>query len=273
VDQHRPLVLAIESATAQLSVALVRGGETLVERSPDSPGHHAERVLPLIEAVFAEAELGVDDPDAWAVSIGPGSFTSLRVGLATAKGLAFGSERPIVAVPTLEALAWGATLALEPKASSTETPSSSHWPSHSPSSSPSSSPMAVPVAALLDARRGEIYAAVFGCESEGRALRPLVKDGLFSPEELAPLLPAGCRLVGEGALLYGTALQDLAEVELLLPAAQDPAELAPRASWIGRLAVERLARGELADENLAPRYVRRAEAEVTRTSLAVEDPI
>jgi tRNA threonylcarbamoyladenosine biosynthesis protein TsaB len=220
-------------------VALVRGEEILVERSPDAPGQHAERILPLIDAVLSQAGLGPSDPEAYAVSIGPGSFTSLRVGLATVKGLAFGSERPIVPVPTLEALAWGAL------APGDDTP----------------------IAALLDARRGEVYAAVF--EPEGPALRQCLPDGLFSPEALAPLLPAGCRLAGEAALLFGDALQALVGGGLVLPSAHDPQ--APRASWVGRLAARRLGRDDAAAEALAPRYVRRAEAEVTRTSRVVED--
>lgn len=238
-----PLLLAVESATACLSVALLRGDVCVAERMIDAPGHHAERILPLIETVLGEAGCGPEDPAAFGVSIGPGSFTSLRVGLATVKGLAFGTPRPVVPVPTLEALAFGC---LEPGEDT-------------------------PIVVLLDARRGEVYAAIF--EPEGQALRTLLPDGLFEPAELAARLPESCRLVGEGAALFGRTLRELAGEGVRLPSSDDAASLAPRASSVGRLALQRLERGEVGAIDLAPRYVRRAEAEVTRTGVAVEDPI
>ena len=242
MPRAEPLVLAIESATARLSAALVRGDEILALRTSETPGHHAERILPLLDALLAEAACTVDGVDAIGVSIGPGSFTSLRVGLATAKGLALGAARPLVAVPTLEALAFGSLAPGERD----------------------------PVAALLDARRGEMYAAVFVPEAGG--LRAAVRDGLFTPAELAPRLPPRCRLVGEGALLFGEELRRRAGARALRLEAHPPERTAPDAASVGRLAVARLRRGEVAGEDLAPRYVRRAQAEVTRTAEAVEEP-
>lgn len=247
MDQHGaltgPLVLAVESATSRLSVALLQGETLLAEAASGDAGHHAEQILPLVDAVLVEAGRRASDPEAFAISIGPGSFTSLRVGLATVKGLAFGTGRPIVAVPTLEALAFG-TLA-------------------------SGGPL--PRAAVLDARRGEAYAAVFEV-SEGRLTR-LVADGLFSPAELAAVLPERCLVVGEGAAIFGAELRSLAGVGVELPACLDPDALAPRAESVARLALGRLRSKQVADPFLAPRYVRRAEAEATRTNQAVEDPI
>lgn len=235
-----PLLLAIESATSWLSVAVLRGETLLAEASPEDTGPHAERILPRVDAVLEEAGCRVSDLDAFAVSIGPGSFTSLRVGLATVKGLAFGSSRPIVAVPTLEALAFG-TLACG---------------------------SALPRVPILDARRGEAYAAVF--DVEGGLLAQRVADGLFSPAELAVVLPERSLLVGEGAAVFGDELRAVAGVEV--PASLGPEDLAPRAESVARLALLRLRAGEVAAPLLAPRYIRRAEAEATRTQLAVEDP-
>lgn len=235
------LLLAIESATSRLSVALEHADGRVVERVPPHPGHHAEAILPLVDAVLREAGCGPGDPDAFAVSIGPGSFTSLRVGLATAKGLAFATGRPIVPVPTLEALAFGA---LAPGDDD-------------------------PIGALLDARRGELYAAVF--EPEGEGLRCVLPDGLFAPEALAAWLPARCRLVGDGVSLVIPALGGRAGQGVRV---EDPDDLGlawPRATSVARLARARLARGETGGDDLAPRYLRRAEAEAKRTARAVED--
>jgi tRNA threonylcarbamoyladenosine biosynthesis protein TsaB len=237
-------VLAVESATAQLSVALLGNGEVLCERSPEAPGQHAELILPLIDSVLCDSGVAIGDPTAFAVSIGPGSFTSLRVGLATVKGLAFGSKRPLVAVPTLEALAFGAMRAED----------------------------SLPIVTLLDARRGEAYGAIFEPEPERLGVQRLTPDGLFTPAELALQLPEACHLVGEGALLFGEELRSLAGPGVLLPAPGDPAAGPPRASSVARLAVVRLRRNEVAATDLAPRYVRRAEAEAKRTARAVEDP-
>ena len=101
-----PLLLAVESATPALSVALLRGSELLHEQSSVVAGRHAERLLPMIEQLLQHASVRESDVEAFAVSIGPGSFTSLRVGVATVKGLAFATARPAVPVSTLAALAW-----------------------------------------------------------------------------------------------------------------------------------------------------------------------
>ncbi|UCE87015.1 MAG: tRNA (adenosine(37)-N6)-threonylcarbamoyltransferase complex dimerization subunit type 1 TsaB, partial [Deltaproteobacteria bacterium] len=102
-----PLLLAIETATDRSSVALLRGDALVAEvRAPrDRPA--AASLLPALEAVLARAGCRAAELDAFAISIGPGSFTGLRVGLATVKGLAFGSGRPVVPVSTLAAIACG----------------------------------------------------------------------------------------------------------------------------------------------------------------------
>ena len=98
------LLLALETATSSMSVALLRGEEVVaLERQPVARAA-AEGLLPAVDALLRGAGAGLADVAAIAVSIGPGSFTSLRVGIATAKGLAFGTGRGAVAVPTLAAL-------------------------------------------------------------------------------------------------------------------------------------------------------------------------
>ena len=100
-----PILLAIESSTERLSVALLRGEEIL--RLHEDPGsrRHAAALLPAIDRMLVDAGIDLDGIDAIGVSIGPGSFTSLRIGLATVKGLAFGRPLPTVGVSTLEAMA------------------------------------------------------------------------------------------------------------------------------------------------------------------------
>jgi tRNA threonylcarbamoyladenosine biosynthesis protein TsaB len=97
-------VLAVETATAVCAAALVADGRALGEETVTQQFVHAERLMLLIQEVLARTERGPGDLDGIAVSIGPGSFTGLRVGLATGKGLSYALGKPLIAVPTLEAL-------------------------------------------------------------------------------------------------------------------------------------------------------------------------
>jgi len=227
-----PLLLALETATSVVSAALLRDGEVIAE-AVAAPGESAaESVLPAVDAVLRRAGARISEVDAFGLSIGPGSFTGLRVGLATVKGLAHGSDRPVVPVSTLAALA--ATAADEP----------------------------APVAALLDARRGELYAGVF--DVRGALPEASVPEGVYTPEELLPRLPARCRLVGEER-----AFRELAR--LGLPADRPRSLFGPFAVSVGALAARGLARGEaVSAAAVVPRYLRRAEAEVRRTGRRFE---
>jgi tRNA threonylcarbamoyladenosine biosynthesis protein TsaB len=104
------LLLAVESATSVPGVAVLRGEELLVELAQPGDQHHAETLLPLVDRALAQSGLELDEIEAFGVSIGPGSFTSLRIGLATVKGLVFGTSRPAVPVstpPTMRTLPLG----------------------------------------------------------------------------------------------------------------------------------------------------------------------
>jgi tRNA threonylcarbamoyl adenosine modification protein YeaZ len=102
-----PRLLALDAATAALSVAVWSEGR-IVARLAEGPGRrHAERLVPMVEAVLAAAGLGYADLDAFAATVGPGSFTGVRIGLGAARGLALAAAKPLIGVTTLEALAWG----------------------------------------------------------------------------------------------------------------------------------------------------------------------
>ena len=226
------LLLAVETATSLTSVALLEGDTLLCEMEGLRGRPTAEVLLPAIDALFARSGATLAEVEVFGVSIGPGSFTSLRIGLATVKGLAFGSRRLAVGVPTLAALALGA-----PEGEG-------------------------PAVAMLDARRGEVYAASGG---EGGPAEPLPAS-VYRADELAALLPPACRLVGEGAGILGDRL-----VEALGPAVLVFPDVEPRAAHVGRLAAAALDRGEGLDPGeLVPRYLRRAQAEVVRTGQALE---
>ena len=151
-------LLAIECATRSASVALLLDGALAGERICHDRGNHAETLLGLLDDLLGDTRVSLEEIDGFAVSIGPGSFTSLRVGLATVKGLAFGSDAPVAPISTLAALAWQAGGAAKSD-----------------------------VAAALDARRGELYGAVFRCGG-GADESPGSSGSGFSPS--APMASA-----------------------------------------------------------------------------------
>jgi len=224
-----PLLLAVETATAAPSVALWRGDALVGERAADPGRATAEALLPAVDALLVDAGLALAAVEGFAVSIGPGSFTGLRIGVATVKGLAFGTGRRAVAVSTLAALAAHA---------------------RGPG----------PVAAVLDARRGEVYAAGF---ARGAAAEWLV-EGVIAIDDLAARLPAGTRVVGDAVPLCAEALRG-ADVELL-----PPPHPGTTARHVAALAARAWPRAALAIADLVPRYLRRAEAEVKRTGQRFE---
>jgi tRNA threonylcarbamoyladenosine biosynthesis protein TsaB len=217
-------VLALDTATAA-TVAGVLAGTRVREERDDPPAgarpRHAERALELAEAALAAAGLGWAELDRLAVGVGPGGFTGLRIGVATARALAQAHGKPLVAVSTLRALAVGAGADGD-------------------------------VAAVVDARRGEVFAAAW----DGLG-RELLAPAALAPAALAELLataeaPLTC--VGDGALRYR---------DVLAPVARVPAHgHEVRAAALCRLAEE----AEPAPlEAILPCYVRDPDAKPPRS--------
>lgn len=141
------MILQIETATTSCSVALVHNGRVLALRERDERNIHAEVITLFIESVFTEAGKTYNELDAIAVSSGPGSYTGLRIGVSTAKGLCFGLGKPLIAVPTLKAMADGITERLK-----------NELTAHT---------LLCP---MIDARRMEVFTAVFN--ASGQQVRP-----------------------------------------------------------------------------------------------------
>ncbi|HEX7127099.1 MAG TPA: tRNA (adenosine(37)-N6)-threonylcarbamoyltransferase complex dimerization subunit type 1 TsaB [Thermodesulfobacteriota bacterium] len=217
-------VLGVDTSTPQAAIALTDGDALVAEaRLPVRRGE-AERLLPAIDRLLSDARVGLAELSGVGVAIGPGSFTGLRIGLATVKGLALGAGLRVVGVPSLDALAWQVPWAL------------------------------LPVVPLLDARRGEVYGARFEPEAAG-ALARVTEDAALDLEGLAALVGDGpALLVGPGA----DAWREAVTARLGLRARFVPSALVgPRGLAVARLAAARLAAGE-ADpvDRLVPRYVR-----------------
>jgi len=233
-NANSQLLLAMESASRTASVALLRGETVLGTRMSADGQHHAESLLPQVVSLLEEAAARPGDIDAFAVGIGPGAFTSIRIGVATIKGLAFGSDRPIAPVSTLAAIAQAAF---------------------------AENPGAAQIVAALDARRGEVYTAEFARGSGSPGFSLVQAEGLGSAATIAATAGRGAGIAGELPPRFGELLAEAGREDLeLLPASHRPRALA-----VASLGRDALVAGEttLASQ-LTPQYLRRPEAEETR---------
>lgn len=138
-------LLALETATPDCSVALARNGKMLAVREISSPNAHSSLLTRLISELFRETGDRLHDLDAIAVSRGPGSYTGLRIGTATAKGLCYGLNKPLIAVPTLPSMALGM---------------------REQGSGISDQEKGILYCPMIDARRMEVYCAVYDASLE-----------------------------------------------------------------------------------------------------------
>jgi tRNA threonylcarbamoyladenosine biosynthesis protein TsaB len=192
-------VLAIETSVSQASVALIESGQLVIARESARPKQSAERLLPLIAELLSEAGWPRRSLDRIGVSVGPGSFTGLRVGIACAQGLALGLDVPLLGVSSLRAMARAV-----------------------PATLPGTR------CAVLDARRGEVFAGAYQpgpCARE--ALAPLALATDTAQARLEQLLGTPICWIGAGLSLLAVA-----------PSASGPDIDEPRAVGVGLLAEE-----------------------------------
>lgn len=178
-------IILIETSTALCSVALAEDGRIVAYKESETPRAQASLTAPFVKDLLDARGLGVRDCDAVCVSKGPGSYTGLRVGVSTAKGLCFGAGIPLIAVGTLDTLVYQAAdsslLSVAPKDLPSGTSVSSVTPG-TPVTSGTSNPFASSfryIVPMVDARRMEVYTAVF--TPDGRQLtetRPQVIESL-----------------------------------------------------------------------------------------------
>ena len=185
-------ILLIETSTAVLSVALSENGVVTASRECHEPRLQASLTAPLIKEVLDSKEFKVSDCDAICVGKGPGSYTGLRVGVSTAKGLAFGANLPLIAIGSLDILAAGE---ISPRASLGQNDKNAVISSEAEGEVEKSPSFIVP---MIDARRMEVYTAVFS--PAGKQLTA-VEAKIIGPESFAEYLEKGPVLfIGDGAL-------------------------------------------------------------------------
>lgn len=190
---------------------------------------HASQLWKTIFFLLAQAEWGIQDIDLWAVTVGPGSFTGLRIGIATVKGLAFATQKPVAGISTLEALAF-------PFA---------HCP--------------FLICPIIDARKKEVFCAYFRANSDGKVILSGEPRNI-KPQALVEEITEPTLLVGNGAKLYQGFFKEGLGPKALFPEAHLHL-ISP--TVLGTLAWSRLQQGrESSAEEIRPLYIRPSDAEL-----------
>ena len=226
------LILAFETSAKAGSVALMKEGKLLGESYNNTGLTHSQTLLKMAEDLLHSCGYAPQDVEAVAVAAGPGSFTGVRIGVAAAKGYAWGKEIPCCGVSTLEAMAlslWA-------------------WNGY--------------VVGVMDARRSQVYTATFRAEA-GKLTR-LTEDRAISLQELGEELKNLSQpvfLVGDGSILCYNTLKATVP-QLVLPPEH---KMHQRGVGVALAAMAQIARGEQGDgESLAPNYLRLSQAERER---------
>lgn len=219
--------LALETATLAGSAALLEGDRVVGLSLLDIALTHSERLMAVVDGLLQDCGWDIARVEALAVSIGPGSFTGLRVGIATAKGLALALGLPVAPVPTLDALAGNLPFA------------------------------DAPVCPLLDARKGEVYLSLY--RWRGDRMERQWEYLALSPRSAAERLAPPVIVLGDGVASCLPFLSHLGEGLRVAPASHR----APSAAVVGLLGHAKLASGDtVAAESLEPLYLRPSEAEL-----------
>lgn len=220
------MILAIETSSLVSSVALCDEDKLVGELTIQTRLTHSEQLMPHIKELLEKTKVGKDKIKAIAVSIGPGSFTGLRIGLATGKGLAFAWNVPMISVPTMEGLAWNC---------------------HGHRGV---------IATIIDAQKGNVYVTAYIWNKELQCSRktevaPMTEVLAWAKQE------EDVTFLGDGTALFG---KEILEAGL---AVAPPTIRIPRAGSVGFAAWKRYKEGEREDcRTVVPYYIRRSEAEV-----------
>lgn len=224
------MLLAIETSSLVSSVALLHEDSLRAELTIQAKLTHSEQLMPHIVDMLEKASVKKNQIDGVAVSIGPGSFTGLRIGLASAKALSFGWQVPIVGIETPQALAWNFI------------------------------GMSYPVCVLIDAQKGNVYASTYLWhewdleECSPISVMPLTDVLATCKSQGGPVV-----FCGDGAILYQEQIKNACPAFYLAP----PTMRIPRAGSLAMAAARRLDAGDCDDcMTLTPAYKRRSEAEV-----------
>jgi len=222
-------ILGMDTSTLMTTVAITDDQKLLGEYSLSVDMSHSEMLVPMIKSTLDGLKIHIDDIDLFTISIGPGSFTGLRIALATAKGFAIANNKPIIGVPTLEALSYNIC-------------SESH------------------IVPMIDARRDRVFSGVY--KWNGNILEVVKQDDAFDIVEYCSYLNKNYDKIyvnGNGSIAYKNIISEVLRDKVIFA----PFNLNYiRASSICEIAYQRFKNGKIDDvDNLKPVYLRESQAE------------
>jgi tRNA threonylcarbamoyladenosine biosynthesis protein TsaB len=221
-------ILAVDTATKSCSVAILEAGSISAELTTLKDQTHSKQLMPLIHKGLALSGFSTDALDGLAVTIGPGSFTGLRIGISTIKGLAHALDKPVVGISSLDALAWQCA------------------------------DRSFLICPLIDARKGEVYAATYRYDNDKLTHKSSENVGI--PETVVQIIKEPCVFIGSGAQLYHRNISAvLGDQAHFAPGSQNNI----RASSVAFLSMQRFETNDT-DEigDLVPHYIRKSDAEL-----------
>lgn len=222
------ILLAVDTTTLAGSVALLNKTKLLAEINIDSPATYSERLLPSVDFLMKTHGLNIKDIEGFALAVGPGSFTGIRIGLSSIKSFSYASGKPVAAVSSLKALAWKLR-----------------------------NPPNRLLCPILDAKKGEVFASLFELKKGG--FQEIVSQGIYSPDDFFPLLPTHRIIffIGSGVNTYR---------DKIFRYFRDKARFSSRSLFIayevGLLGYEILKKNKgISFNELKPLYFRKSQAE------------
>lgn len=226
-------ILGFDSSGMVASVAVMQDDIMVAEYSVNYKKTHSQTLLPMLDEVVKMTELDLDEVDAIAVAAGPGSFTGLRIGMATVKGFGLALDKPVIAVPTCHALAynlWGSERIICP---------------------------------ILDARRNQVYTALYEYENdELKCIKEQEAMDICDIIEHINDIGREAIFVGDGVPVFRSVIEDKIRVKALFAPAHLSRQRASAVAALGRIYYER-GEYESADD-VKPIYLRKSQAERER---------
>jgi tRNA threonylcarbamoyladenosine biosynthesis protein TsaB len=224
------IVLASDTSTKEAHFALLEEGTLCAEVLVNTEKKHGETILPAIEGLLSKAGREIEEVDLFVTTVGPGSFTGIRVGVSALKGLAFALDKPLVGVSTLETLAMNV---------------------------PESS---IPLCPMIDAKRDEVYTALYRFNGESAVPEKTVEERAVAPAEFLKDIKGDIVFLGDGAIRYEELIRKtLTNGAFFVPSTENGI----RAEAAGLLGMHKFKSGDFIDVALLkPRYLRPSYAEM-----------
>lgn len=223
-------ILGIDTSTMAASVAVIEDNQLVCEYTINTKKTHSQKLMPMIENMLKESDLNINDIDLIGICVGPGSFTGLRIGMATAKAIAHVNNIPIVGVTSLEMLAANMNLCDKK------------------------------ICSILDAQRNQVYTAKF--EYIGNRLVQINDTDILEIDKLINEISSSeddYILIGEAVYKYEEKLKDIENISI-----PSPSHNVTKASSLCSIALEKYNQGENIEScyTINPMYIRKSQAEV-----------